>query len=547
MTKLNGWKMNCVVFVIFAATAIASPAQTFETLVNFNGPNGATPVYPGLVQGLDGNLYGTTLGGGANAMGTVFKMTPGGTLTTLYSFCSQATCTDGSLPQAGLTLAKDGSFYGSTSEGGANGDGAIFKITSGGVFAVVHSFDSTDGAAPFAPPIQASDGNFYGTTTSEGGPSNAGTVFKMTPDGVLTTLYGFKAGDGSSPLGTLIQATNGDLYGTMQIGGGGSSGTVFKVTLGGAFTTIHNFDFSDGSSPSGLIEAVDGNLYGTTFSGGANSSCGSPGCGTVYKISLDGTLTTIYNFDSTHGASPISALVQATDKNLYGTTSAGGTSTSCGLGCGTVFEITPQGVLTTLVSFDNTDGSDPYGALVQATGGNFYGTTPHGGSGGYSTGGTVFELAKISEKTALGEQVDYFGEGKADYTVWRPSDGTFFSLDSSGNQLTKGWGASTDVPLIGDYDGDGKTDYTVWRPSTGTFYVLQSSNGKQATRGWGAKGDIPVPGDYDGDGKTDFAVWRPSNATWYVLQSSNGKQATRGWGVSTDIPVPGDYDGDGKT
>jgi hypothetical protein len=151
------------------------------------------------------------------------------------------------------------------------------------------------------------------------------------------------------------------------------------------------------------------------------------------------------------------------------------------------------------------------------------------------------------EATALGEQADYFGNGQADYTVWRPSTSTFYSLDSSGSELTRAWGVSTDVPLIGDFDGDGKTDITVWRPSTGFWYVLQSSNGKQASRGWGAKGDIPVPGDYDGDGKTDFAVWRPSNGTWYILQSSNGKQATRGWGVSTDIPVPGDYDGDGKT
>jgi hypothetical protein len=149
---------------------------------------------------------------------------------------------------------------------------------------------------------------------------------------------------------------------------------------------------------------------------------------------------------------------------------------------------------------------------------------------------------------SLAQQVDYFGEGSSDFTVWRPSTGTLYSQDySDKTTLAKKWGANGDIPVIGDYDGDGKTDIAVWRPSNGTWYYIQSSNGQQIARAWGANGDIPVPGDYDGDGKTDLAVFRPSNGPWYILQSSNGQQVARTWGANGDIPVPGDYDGDGKT
>ena len=195
----------------------------------------ATGLTPGMVQGSDGNFYGTTnLGGidGVNGQGTVFKMTPGGTLTTLYSFCSQSNCSDGGDPYGALVLAKDGNFYGVASGGGANGDGTAFKITPTGAYTTLHSFaGASDGAYPYATLVQATDGNFYGTTF-EGGTHDAGTIFKMTPAGSLTTLHNFAGppSDGSLSTASLVQLGT-SLYGAAGSGGNSSYGTVFRITL----------------------------------------------------------------------------------------------------------------------------------------------------------------------------------------------------------------------------------------------------------------------------------------------------------------------------
>ena len=197
LRKLNGCKKACSLFLFFAATAIALPAQTFTTRVSFDASSGAIPTAP-LVQGLDGKLYGTTNSGGANGLGTVFHITPGGTLTTLYSFCPQTSCPDGTNPFAGLVLGTTGNFYGTTANGGANGHGGtVFKITPAGALTTLHSFctqtSCTDGDIPYAAGlVQATDGNFYGTT-EYGGANGGGAVFKITPGGTLATLYSFCA------------------------------------------------------------------------------------------------------------------------------------------------------------------------------------------------------------------------------------------------------------------------------------------------------------------------------------------------------------------
>jgi uncharacterized repeat protein (TIGR03803 family) len=378
--------------VFCAATAILSAAQTkFTSLLSFNGKNGADPHYVYLVQGTDGNLYGTTYSGTGDG-GTVFKITTAGTLTTIYTFCPNGLpCSDGAQPTAGLTLGTNGNFYGTTMNGGANGDGAVFEITPAGTLTLLHSFDSTDGAEPEFGVIQGTNGDFYGTT-SIGGTEDIGTIFQITSAGKFTSLLSFDNTDGVYPDTRLVQGTNGNFYGTTTEGGGGS-GTVFDVTAAGKLTTLHTFTTTEADGNWGaLIQATNGNLYGTTFGGGN-------GNGTVYQITPAGKLTTIYTFCTKSGcpdgSAPYAGVIQATDGNLYGTTFGGGTNNSdCTAGCGTIFKLTTAGVLTTLYKFCSesncADGSAPQGGLVQDTNGTFYGTTYYGGTDGI---GTVFSLS----------------------------------------------------------------------------------------------------------------------------------------------------------
>jgi uncharacterized repeat protein (TIGR03803 family) len=220
--------------------------------------------------------------GGSNFSGTVFKMLPGGKLNILYSFCSLAKCADGSHPYAGLIQATDGNFYGTTNRGGANDpyDGTVFRITPAGKLTTIYNFCSlpncTDGLSPFAGLIQGTDGDLYGTTQG-GGTNNNGTVFKITLGGALTTLYNFcsqpNCADGCSPNAGLVQATDGNFYGTTYwCGANYIYGTVFKMTPGGLLTTLHSFcsqsNCPDGANPwAGLVQATDGRLYGTTYGG----------------------------------------------------------------------------------------------------------------------------------------------------------------------------------------------------------------------------------------------------------------------------------------
>jgi uncharacterized repeat protein (TIGR03803 family) len=337
-TYLGGGNDGGTVFKITAG-------GTLRKLHSFDGTDGEYP-QAALVQGTNGDLYGTTISGGANGSactndpsgcGMVFKITTGGTLRKLHSFDG----TDGEYPQAALVQATNGVFYGTTLYGGnanaacENGCGTVFQITPGGMLTTLYSFCAsgypcTDGILPESALVQGTDGNFYGTTLG-GGANNTcssatgcGTVFKIAPSGALTTLYSFcsqsNCTDGADPVAGLVQAADGNFYGTTVLGGANGGGTVFQITPSGTLTTIYNFcaetNCTDGTAPeAGLVQATDGNFYGTTAGGGAlhrhGHTCSNPfgGCGTVFKITSGGTLTTLHGFKGTDGAIPSAGLI----------------------------------------------------------------------------------------------------------------------------------------------------------------------------------------------------------------------------------------------
>jgi uncharacterized repeat protein (TIGR03803 family) len=298
-------------------------------------PDGNEPYYASLVQASDGAFYGTTLNGGVSNIGSIFKLMPGGAESVLHSFTGGGS--DGDNPHTGLIQASDGNFYGITTGGGAPNEGTVFRITPAGSETVLYVFIGGigDGAWPTAALIQGSDGNLYGTTTG-GGAYGWGTVFKLTPGGTETILHSFNpSSDGAQPYAGLIEGNDGNYYGVTLWDSMRGGGTVFQITPDGILTLLHDFaGGSDGANPySGLILASDGNFYGTTQNGGASTA------GTVFQITPAGLETVLYSFgvSAIDGAIPSGPLIQDTDGSFYGTTLNGGTA-----GYGTVYKMTPH-------------------------------------------------------------------------------------------------------------------------------------------------------------------------------------------------------------
>jgi len=406
-----------LVLAIAALSAVAH-AQTFSVLYNFGtqSDDPTNPQYSGIVaQGRDGNLY-SAAPGGTDGVGAMFKITPGGTLTVPYTFDLTVE------PYGGLTLGTDGNFYGTTNSGGTANLGTVFKVAPGGKLTVLHEFTNTgDGAYPYAPPIEGADGNFYGTTT-QANLAN-GTVYKITSSGVLTTLHTLAFAEGQYPFAPLVQGTDGNLYGTAQLGGRstkcvGGCGTVFKITPSGALSVLYNFDELHGEVPLGpLMQGSDGNFYGTTTGGG---TYGPHCCGVIFKITPAGALTVLHDFPGSldDGINVMTGLVQATDGNLYGTTAGGGADAA-----GIVFSISPKSPYTykILYAFDGTTGSSPQATMVQHTNGILYGDTQAGGTDTKYCGacGTFYSLNMglkpfarlVSTSGKVGSSVEILGQG----------------------------------------------------------------------------------------------------------------------------------------
>ncbi|HUI84560.1 MAG TPA: choice-of-anchor tandem repeat GloVer-containing protein [Candidatus Binatia bacterium] len=374
--------------LLLATASLALSAQTLTTLHSFSGADGSGP-QAALVLARNGNLYGSTSGGGANRSDTVFEITTNGTLTTLHNF-NQFILPDGNDPMGAMIQAADGNLYGTTVKGGVGRFGSVYRIAPDGSFRMVLSLNYTPlGAIPYAGLTAGVGGLLYGTAT-HGGINGSGTIYAVTPFGQAIKLHDFGGEGAAEPEAGLVLGNDGNFYGTTFNGGSFGCGIVYRVTPGGNVTALHSFggQGDGGCQPyAAMGKGSDGNFYGTTSMGGAPNGANA---GLVYRITPSGVYTVLHVFNRTDGTSPFGALLLSSDGNFYGTTVAGGSQNA-----GTIFKMTPGGTLTTLYNFCSqtncTDGAAPYAGLVQDSHGTFYGTTFAGGG---SNDGTVFSFER---------------------------------------------------------------------------------------------------------------------------------------------------------
>jgi uncharacterized repeat protein (TIGR03803 family) len=339
-------------------------AQAFSVLYNFSTGQGGNP-WAGLVQTPAGVFYGTTQTGGPSGKGSVFALTSAGGGTFTYTELHAFSGTDGQTPVARLLLASDGDLYGTTSSGGAQSRGTVFRMDTSGNLTTLRSFSSDDGDNGPSKLIEGQDGAFYGTCNSGGQANGGGTFFRIDSAGNLTVLHDF-AGDetGGGPIGGVVLGSDGAFYGVCVLGGASGNGVVFRVDGMGAYSVIHDFVAADGAPPSaGLVAAGDGFLYGGTQFGGAND------VGTIFRVDTSGTLDVVYDFAPGDGRMPYSDLLDGGDGYLYG---VNGILTN--VNQGTVFRVTPGGSFETIHTFLEADDGPAYGRPLLAADGKIYGT-----------------------------------------------------------------------------------------------------------------------------------------------------------------------------
>ena len=484
-------------------------------------------------------------------------------LTILHSFSggsSEPSGVDGPLVQGA-----DGNFYVVSKSGGAFGWGAVFSLSPDGVVTRLYSFFPHHNPADYVPEtlglsgglIQATNGNLYGTMRSVGPAYDPyGSVFWLPPRPIGIIGLGLRVfrgppTDGADPVGRLIQASDGYLYGVTRAGGSAGLGTIFRLSLGGSSSTVASFDASSLNSPTGgLAEGLDGRIYGT-LSGG------------VFAFQPGGAVSIVATIPGVRGE-----LVRQPGGDFYGVTATA------------IFTMTPAGAVTTLHTFavagtrrlvvaadgslyitQEADNSSP-GALLRLTPpatlrllytfssatGDPRGSVIQAQDGNlYGVTGSIFY--RVTPPAASGD-FDY--DGKTDMLRYEASSGVWRILTSangwtSSRMIALGGAGYTPVPA--DYDGDGRLDIAVYHAATGEWHVLTSGSGFTTpgnAGNWGGTGYVPVPGDYDGDRKADLAVYRPTTGNWHVVLSSSG--STTGWtlheGGPNCVPVSGDYDGD---
>ena len=378
---------------IIFSLAVRAQAQNVSFIARLTSSQRAAT---GVIQATDGNFYGTA-SGGAYDKGQVFRMTPSGEISTLYSFCSQPKCTDGEWGTTPI-LGSDGNLYGVSDAGGNNfagqGAGTFWKVTLDGKFTTLYTFCPSFGCADGVSPngiMQASDGNFYGTTPGWG-KFYAGTIFQISPTGQFNLLYTFcslaNCADGGYPGFPPIQGSDGNFYGVTSTGGLGKGGVIYELTPSGTYSVLYNFcnneghgGCPDGTKPTTIVQDANGNFFGTTEGGGLYYA----EAGTVFEFSSTHQYSVLHRFDKTDGDSPSAPLTLASDGNFYATALGGDAASE-----GTIFEITPAGEFTSLYDFASPQAYDPYGPLFQATDGDFYGATAYGPPP--CCHGTIFKL-----------------------------------------------------------------------------------------------------------------------------------------------------------
>lgn len=462
-----------LISLLFLPACIPAAAATYEVLADFTRPGSQAAA--AAVAGQDGNFYTVAAAGGANGRGAVLRITPAGAVSTVHSFSGA----DGQAPVSALAAAPDGSLTGVTPAGGASGFGTVFRISAAGIFTHLLSFTGSSGAVPGSVPqavVLHPDGNFYGVTLA-GGSSGAGTVFRLTNAGVFTSLVSFTgnagAAKGAEPLGPLaISGTV--LYGVSARGGAADLGTVFSVTTAGAVTTLTEFTGTGtrpGAQPAGpLLLHTDGALYGTTLAGGADDF------GTAFRITTAGAFTSLRSFADLTGSNPRGALARGADGNLYGVTAAGGTA-----GFGTLYRMTTAGVHTVLGSFTGTEGtqpgSAPLGGLMES-GGTFHGLTSAGGAGDL---GVVFRLTTAGVFTKLADLSPAAGWMPSGAPVADGAGGFLFPLarggaNGGGNiaRITPA-GAVVTAAALGSAAGDAPVGALL--PAGGEFFGVCEAGG----------------------------------------------------------------------